>query len=258
MRIGVALVFGSFVLWLLKRNLWVEKETRQLEKKRKPRKAKKKNQTISVACIEAEHVPRQEESIKKEIKESEEYNEGDRVEANWQNEGKWYPAKIYKKKALGAGRYSYAVHYDDGESETRLEPERLRLLKKEIEKNQVVQTASLPDLNECVAYKKDESSQPIVQPQTQPVIQEKISIFQAKLKEDSDSDTDPTNIILTQDEWKAAAPKPQFPPRLKKEKKEKQSPTSMSTEKNRRKREKQRANKIAVREALRNRPPPSS
>jgi hypothetical protein len=51
-------------------------------------------------------------------------SEGSKVEANYRGRGKWYAGKISKDRGDG----TFDVAYDDGESETRVAPDYIRLL----------------------------------------------------------------------------------------------------------------------------------
>ena len=50
--------------------------------------------------------------------------EGSKVEANYRGKGKWYPGRVKQIRSDG----SMDINYDDGESETRVEPDLVRLL----------------------------------------------------------------------------------------------------------------------------------
>ena len=50
--------------------------------------------------------------------------EGSKVEANYRGKGKWYPGKITRDR----GDKTFDISYDDGESETRVAEDMIRLL----------------------------------------------------------------------------------------------------------------------------------
>jgi hypothetical protein len=50
--------------------------------------------------------------------------EGCKVEANYRGKGKWYPGKISRERADG----TFDIAYDDGESESRVSKENIRIV----------------------------------------------------------------------------------------------------------------------------------
>jgi len=234
-------------------------------KRKRPKKAKK-----SVAEQPPEAAPPE----KEEASATAAFGVGDRVEALWQNES-WHPGSVTGVKPLGAGRFSYAVAYDDGESETRLDPDRLRRHAPKEEAPVVEQptnataapdraadnATAAPDLAACVAYRKDGLAD--VVPASDDVskarrrLDRKVANLVKKetpAEDDDDDDLFEVPVVQSESEWRAAAPKPRKP-KVDKKPAPKPAATASSesnTEKNRKKREKQKANKLAVREALRN------
>jgi len=59
-----------------------------------------------------------------------EYNAGDKVEGNYRGRGKWYPGKITRDRGDG----TFDISYDDGESETRVEKDLIRLKDGDVKK----------------------------------------------------------------------------------------------------------------------------
>ena len=51
------------------------------------------------------------------------FSEGAKVEGNYRGKGKWYPARIKRDRGDG----TYDIDYDDGEMESRVKPENIRL-----------------------------------------------------------------------------------------------------------------------------------
>jgi hypothetical protein len=60
----------------------------------------------------------------KAISTSARVEEGCKVEANYRGKGKWYPGKIGREHADG----TFDIAYDDGESESRVSKENIRIV----------------------------------------------------------------------------------------------------------------------------------
>jgi len=184
---------------------------------------------------------------------------------------RWAQTSVVVSNVVGAGRYSYGVAYDDGETETRVAASRLRRRQQhaaETAREIIAKTtsdprdAALPDLGDCVAYRKDglssqeeeEDHRDAVRPP--PPKEVDVVVTRAPPEEEDDSDDEfDAGVVQSEADWKAAAPRPRRPPRA-----EKPAPPKTTTppaaakaaaEKNRKKREKQKAQKLAVRELMR-------
>lgn len=184
------------------------------------------------------------------------FKEGDRVEVLWQGTS-WHPARITSSKALGGRRYVYAVAFDDGETMTRLSPDSLRPGKaaawpKPADVARNTDTA-LPNLEDCVAYRKESVAPPPEPSRPTARVVEAVDERRSE-EEDEEQEELMVNVVQSESDWKRAAPKPRKPPVSKAPKPRQQAPTAsqvVAAEKNRKKRERQKQQKLAVREAMR-------
>ena len=179
------------------------------------------------------------------------FEEGEKVEALWNGES-WHPGTLRTVKPLGAGEFSYAVDYDDGEFESRLDASRLRRISAAPRVQQkTVTPTDVPDLSNCVAYRKDGLPDVVDEnpPTTTRRLRRRLQNNLPDAVPDDDDDDFDVGVVQSEAEWRAAAPKPRKP-KVAKPPPEKKKEVS-NTEKNRKKREKQKSQKLAVREALR-------
>jgi len=273
MWVVLAVAVGGAVL-LTARQKGTSPEESVGRKRRRPKKSSSGAKKSAPPAVESKEEPPL--AAKAHVSAEAAFGVGDRVEALW-NGRSWHPGTVSGVRPLGAGNFSYAVDYDDGEAETRIEPERLRkTVNAKAEANEAKKTdqpvaeeennppEAAPDLDACVAYRKDGlpavpvEGDVVVSTRQQRLLRKKPNKAPPTVDDQDDDDDDDDfaiAVVQTESEWRAAAPKPRKP-KIDKKKPAAASPPSSSTrsttEKNRKKREKQRAHDLAVREAMRN------
>ena len=79
-------------------------------------------------------------------------DEGDKVEANYKNIGKWYPGKIHRVRGNGV----FDIGYDDGEMEMHVNASNIRYVKSRSMKTAARAVSFSKSLEQQVGITKDE------------------------------------------------------------------------------------------------------
>ena len=137
---------------------------------------------------------------------------GDKVEARFGGCEDFFPATITGSKPLGGGKYSYALAYDDGATETGVAASFIRRVggaKTPATQRSAPKPPPAPELDGLVAYSKGGAPAP-----AEPRTSHAASLTakpRPRSRDDDDDDDDAFDPVQSVDDWKKAAPKPRRP-----------------------------------------------
>jgi hypothetical protein len=184
------------------------------------------------------------------------FADGDKVEARFGGCEDYFPATITGSKPLGGGKYSYALAYDDGATETGVATAFIRRVggaKTPATQQSAPKPPPAPELDGLVAYSKGGAPAP-----TEPRTSHAASLTaKPRPRATDDDDDDAFNPVQSVDDWKRAAPKPRRPAvarpdiAARKAQQAEKNEALRRAEINRKKREKKKAKKLEVREHFR-------
>jgi len=186
------------------------------------------------------------------------FSEGDKVEARFGGCEDYFPATVTSSKPLGGGKYSYALAYDDGATETGVAASFIRRVggasTPATTQSAPKPAAPAPELDGLVAYSKGGAPAPAA-PRTSHA-----ALLTAKPRPratNDDDDDDAFEVVQSVDDWKKAAPKPRRPAvarpdiAARKAAQAEKNEALRRAEINRKKKEKKKAKKLEVREHFR-------
>jgi len=142
------------------------------------------------------------------------FADGDKVEARFGGCEDYFPATITGSKPLGGGKYSYALKYDDGATETGVAAAFIRRVggtaAQAVPAKPVAPAAPAPELDGLVAYSKGGVPAPAAAPRTSHAAS-LTAKPRPRSRDDDDDDDDAFDPVQSVDDWKKAAPKPRRP-----------------------------------------------
>ena len=159
-------------------------------------------------------------------------------------------------KPLGGGKYSYALAYDDGATETGVSASFIRRVggaKTPATTQSTPTPPPAPELDGLVAYSKGGAPAPAA-PRTSHAAS---LTAKPRPRAPTDDDDDAFEVVQSVDDWKKAAPKPRRPAvarpdiAARKAQQAEKNEALRRAEINRKKKEKKKAKKIEVREHFR-------
>ena len=184
------------------------------------------------------------------------FSSGDKVEARFGGGEDYFPATITGSKPLGGGKYSYALAYDDGATETGVSASFIRRVGGASTPPATQSTPTpppAPELDGLVAYSKGGAPAP-AEPRTSHAAS---LTAKPRPRAPTDDDDDAFEVVQSVDDWKKAAPKPRRPAvarpdiAARKAQQAEKNEALRRAEINRKKKEKKKAKKIEVREHFR-------
>ena len=184
------------------------------------------------------------------------FSSGDKVEARFGGGEDYFPATITGSKPLGGGKYSYALAYDDGATETGVSASFIRRVGGASTPPATQSTPTpppAPELDGLVAYSKGGAPAPAA-PRTSHAAS---LTAKPRPRAPTDDDDDAFEVVQSVDDWKKAAPKPRRPAvarpdiAARKAQQAEKNEALRRAEINRKKKEKKKAKKIEVREHFR-------
>jgi len=185
------------------------------------------------------------------------FADGDKVEARFGGADDYFPATITGSKPLGGGKYSYALKYDDGATETGVAASFIRRVggakTPATQQSAPKPAAPAPELDGLVAYSKGGAPAPAA-PRTSHAAS---LTAKPRQRAPTDDDDDAFEVVQSVDDWKKAAPKPRRPAvarpdiAARKAQQAEKNEALRRAEINRKKKEKKKAKKLEVREHFR-------
>jgi hypothetical protein len=184
------------------------------------------------------------------------FSSGDKVEARFGGGEDYFPATITGSKPLGGGKYSYALAYDDGATETGVSASFIRRVGGASTPPATQSTPTpppAPELDGLVAYSKGGAPAPAA-PRTSHAAS---LTAKPRPRAPTDDDDDAFEVVQSVDDWKKAAPKPRRPAvarpdiAARKAQQAEKNEALRRAEINRKKKEKKKAKKLEVREHFR-------
>ena len=186
------------------------------------------------------------------------FSNGDKVEARFGGGEDYFPATVTSSKPLGGGKYSYALAYDDGATETGVAAAFIRRVggakTPATQQSAPKPAAPAPELDGLVAYSKGGAPAPAAAPRTSHAAS---LTAKPRPRAPTDDDDDEFNPVQSVDDWKKAAPKPRRPAvarpdiAARKAAQAEKNEALRRAEINRKKKEKKKAKKLEVREHFR-------
>ena len=186
------------------------------------------------------------------------FSQGDKVEARFGGCEDYFPATVTGSKPLGGGKYSYALAYDDGATETGVAASFIRRVggtaAQAVPAKPMAQAAPAPELDGLVAYSKGGNPAPAAAPRTSHAAS---LTAKPRPRAPTDDDDDAFDPVQSVDDWKKAAPKPRRPAvarpdiAARKAAQAEKNEAARRAEINRKKKEKKKAKKLEVREHFR-------
>ena len=185
------------------------------------------------------------------------FADGDKVEARFGGCEDYFPATVTGSKPLGGGKYSYALAYDDGATETGVSASFIRRVggasTPATQQSAPKPAAPAPELDGLVAYSKGGAPAPVA-PRTSHAAS---LTAKPRPRAPTDDDEDAFDPVQSVDDWKKAAPKPRRPAvarpdiAARKAAQAEKNEAARRAEINRKKKEKKKAKKLEVREHFR-------
>ena len=186
------------------------------------------------------------------------FSNGDKVEARFGGCEDYFPATVTGSKPLGGGKYSYALKYDDGATETGVAAAFIRRVggasTPATQQSAPKPAAPAPELDGLVAYSKGGAPAPAAAPRTSHAAS---LTAKPRPRAPTDDDDDAFEVVQSVDDWKRAAPKPRRPAvqrpdiAARKAQQAEKNEALRRAEINRKKKEKKKAKKLEVREHFR-------
>ncbi len=186
------------------------------------------------------------------------FSNGDKVEARFGGGEDFFKATVTGSKPLGGGKYSYALAYDDGATETGVAASFIRRVggaaAQAVPAKPIAQAAPAPELDGLVAYSKGGAPAPTA-PRTSHAAS--LTAKPRPRATNDDDDDDAFDPVQSVDDWKKAAPKPRRPAvarpdiAARKAAQAEKNDAARRAEINRKKKEKKKAKKLEVREHFR-------
>ena len=186
------------------------------------------------------------------------FSNGDKVEARFGGGEDYFKATVTGSKPLGGGKYSYALAYDDGATETGVAASFIRRVggvkTPAMQQSAPKPAAPAPELDGLVAYSKGGAPAPAAAPRTSHAAS---LTAKPRPRAPTDDDDDAFEVVQSVDDWKRAAPKPRRPAvqrpdiAARKAQQAEKNEALRRAEINRKKKEKKKAKKLEVREHFR-------
>ena len=186
------------------------------------------------------------------------FSNGDKVEARFGGGEDFFKATVTGSKPLGGGKYSYALSYDDGATETGVAASFIRRIggvkTPATQQSAPRPAAPAPELDGLVAYSKGGAPAPAAAPRTSHAAS---LTAKPRPRAPTDDDEDAFEVVQSVDDWKKAAPKPRRPAvarpdiAARKAAQAEKNEAARRAEINRKKKEKKKAKKLEVREHFR-------